>query len=79
MCCQRACHLALLGDRGNSLLVPDETLEHPCTAKGPEVVVPVTWQHRRCQWLELSADVLLKSPQMKGKRRKKEGIFIKGP
>ena len=69
VCCQTACHLALaldvawdLGDlRGNSLLVPDETLEHPCTAKGPEVVVPVTWWHRgiswvdsRCQGLELS-------------------------
>ena len=28
---------------GNSLLVPDENFDHPCTAKGPEILVPATW------------------------------------
>lgn len=27
----------------NSLLVPDDTIDSACTAKGPEVMVPATW------------------------------------
>lgn len=77
---QTACHLALaldvawdLGDlRGNSLLVPDETLEHPCTAKGPEVMVPVTWWHRGISWMDFHCEGLELS-------NRPRGTFIKDP